>query len=351
MRETGVLVVNAGSTSIKLAVFDGGERQVTGATTATSDIHGDMAGGLEVLIRDVVRRVGAVGAVGHRIVHGGDRFDGPVVIDDVVEAAIGDIGALAPLHNTVALAGVRAARAAVGPSVPHVAVFDTAFHRTIPASASTYGGPYGWIAAGLRRYGFHGISHQDASEQAAAILGRPVQDLLMVTCHLGGGCSVTAVSGGRSIDTTMGFTPLDGLVMATRSGSLDPALVLHLLRGGATVDEVEALLEKGSGLLGLSGVSADLRDVVAARDRGDARAGLAVDVFVHRVAAGVGAMIASLGGLDALVFTGGIGEHSAEVRTRVADRFAFLGMPVLVVPAREDLTICRAVRRTLGPSA
>jgi acetate kinase len=282
-------------------------------------------------------------------VHGGDHFDEPVIVDDGVVAAIEAIAELAPLHNRLGLMGIRAARAAFGGHLPQVAVFDTAFHRSMPPAASTYGGPYEWIGRGYKKYGFHGISHQYAGEQAALLLGRPPEETRLVTCHLGGGCSVTAISGGRSVDTSMGFTPLEGLMMVTRSGSVDPALVLHLLRRGTMVDELEDTLENRSGLLGLSGISDDLRQVIAARDRGHERATLAIDVFVHRAAAGVGAMIASLGGLDALVFTGGIGEHSAEIRERIAQPFAFIGAPLLVVPAREELAICRAVRRVTLP--
>ena len=328
---------------------------------------------LERELRAAPLTAGSVVAVGHRIVHGADRFDRPAVIDAPVEAAILAIAELAPLHNQAGLDGVTAARRALPSAVSQVAVFDTAFHRTLPAAAAAYGGPHEWLDRGLRRYGFHGISHEYAAHRAASLLGRPVGALRLVTCHLGGGCSLAAVDGGRSVDTTMGFTPLDGLVMATRSGSVDPALVLHLLRHGATVDEVDDLLQHHSGILGLSGVSADLRTVEAARDAGDERAQLAIDVFVHRVAAGVGAMVGALGGLDGLVFTGGIGEHSSEVRARVSERFAFLGLQldhaaneaapvdadvtvagaaarVLVVQAREELAISRAVRRLLGAS-
>jgi acetate kinase len=358
-----ILVVNAGSTSVKLSLFAGGERGDAAAWSATVDVGVDVAATLAAAPIDL----GAVGAVGHRIVHGGDRFDRPVVIDAEVEVAVAALADLAPLHNRSGLDGIAAVRRVVGGHVPAVAVFDTAFHRTIPPSASAYGGPYAWYAEGLRRYGFHGISHEYAARRAASVLGRRVEELRLVTCHLGGGCSLTAVDEGRSIDTTMGFTPLDGLVMATRSGAVDPGLLLHLLRRGATVDEVEEVLERRSGLLGLSGVSADLRRVLAARGGGDERARLAVDVFVHRVSAGVGAMVAALSGVDAVVFTGGIGEHVAEVRSRVAERLAFLGAVVddevnradpvdavisasgaavglVVVKAREDLAIARSVQ-------
>ena len=285
--------------------------------------------------------------MGHRIVHGADRFDRPVVVDGPVEAAIAAVAELAPLHNRAGLEGIAAARRVVGPDVAQVAVFDTAFHRTIPWSAAAYGGPYDWLGAGLRRYGFHGISHEDAARRAAITLDRPLEALRLVTCHLGGGCSLAAIDGGRSIDTTMGFTPLEGLVMGTRSGSVDPGLVLHLIRQGAGVEEVQQLLEERSGLLGLSGVSADLRLVLAARQEGNQRAKLAVDVFVHRVASGVGAMVAALGGLDALVFTGGIGENVAEVRERVGRQLAFLDPAVVVIKAEEERAIARAVRGLL----
>ena len=244
-----------------------------------------------------------------------------------------------------------AARRVVGADVPQVGVFDTSFHRTMPLHAAAYGGPYAWLAAGLRRYGFHGISHEDAARRAAIELGRPLDGLRLVTCHLGGGCSVAAVAAGRSVDTTMGFTPLEGLVMGTRSGSVDAGLVLHLLRQGAAVSDVQRLLEEGSGLLGLSGVSSDLREVMAARDEGDHQAALAIDVFVHRIVTGVGAMVAALGGVDALVFTGGIGENAAEVRERVGSQLAFLGAPVVVIKAQEEAAIARAVRAVLAPGA
>jgi acetate kinase len=310
-------------------------------------------------------------AAAHRVVHGGSRFTGPAVIDSDVEAAIAAAAEYAPLHNQAGLDGVHAARRVLSAGIPQVAVFDTAFHHTIPLATAAYGGPFEWLEAGLRRYGFHGISHRYAAGAAARLLGRPVDELRLVTCHLGGGCSITAVDRGRSIDTTMGLTPLDGLIMTTRSGSVDPALVLHLIRGGATVDEVESVLEHQSGLAGLSGTSGDLREVIAARDDGSARAALAMDAFVHRIASGVGAMIAALGGLDGLVFTGGISENSPELRASVCRRFAFAGVhlddaqnsaarpdavlsrdgsPVaaVVIGAQEDQVIADECRAILG---
>lgn len=331
------LVVNAGSSSLKAALFAGDPGSDTDGTSPEPrwSVRVDtasVANGVGTNRIDEFERVlraapdlDEVGVVGHRVVHGGRYFERPVLLDAGVEATITELEELAPLHNRAALDGLAAARRLVASDTPHVAVFDTAFHYGLPDAAAAYGGPYGWFDQGLRRYGFHGISHRYASVRAATILRRPLDTLRLVTCHLGGGCSLAAIDRGRSVDTTMGFTPLDGLVMATRAGSVDPGLILHLLRSGTPIDELAHLLEAGSGLLGLSGVSGDLREVTNARDGGDPRAVFALDVFVHRVVTGVGAMIAALGGIDAIVFTGGIGENSPEVRARVSERFGFLG--------------------------
>jgi len=363
--DDSVLVVNAGSTSTKLSIIG-----ADGSTTWSCNGEPGVDAFQRALASAGTALVG-VGAVGHRVVHGGARFTAPVVVDDVVMLELAALADLAPLHNEAGLAAMRAAREQL-PEVPHVACFDTAFHATMPESARAYGGPHAWLDDGLRRYGFHGLSHEYASARGAELLGRAVTDVRLVTCHLGGGCSLAAVDRGRSVDTTMGFTPLDGLVMATRSGSVDPGLLLHLLRNGVTVDDLDETLERRSGLLGLSGVSGDLREVLAARDAGNERARLAVDVFVHRLVGGIAAMAASLGGVDALVFTGGIGEHNAEVRRRAADALAWWGVSVdpaandgansgdadvsgrdarvrlLVVEAREDLVIARSTRSLLA---
>jgi acetate kinase len=372
---TGVLVLNAGSTSVKIAWFDGDvdrdDVDPTWSTTlATQDLGDGVGGAVERALNEAALPRHRIVAVGHRIVHGGARFDKPVLIDNSVEDAVEAIAELAPIHNRFGVDAIDAARKVLGASIPHVAVFDTTFHRTMPRAATTYGGPYEWVENGLRRYGFHGISHEHASRRAADILDLPLAGLRLVTCHLGGGSSLAAVAGGRSLDTTMGYTPLDGVVMATRSGSVDPGLLLHLLRTGTTVDDLDDVLERKSGLLGLSGVSADLREVMSARDGGDERCRLAVDVFVHRLRTAAGAMVASLAGVDAFVFTGGIGEHSPEVRTRVVAAFGFIGVGVdearnnenpidadvstqgavvrtLVVKAREELAVARAVRNLL----
>jgi acetate kinase len=363
------LVVNAGSTSLKVAVFadDASDDPHWAVNVDDATIGANRVAGFEQVLRSAPD-LRSIDVVGHRVVHGGERFDRPALIDADVEAAITALEELAPLHNRAALDGIAAARRVVSTDVPQVAVFDTAFHRSLPMAAAAYGGPHRWLDEGLRRYGFHGISHEHAAHTAATILRRPLGTLRLVTCHLGGGCSLAAVASGHSVDTTMGFTPLDGLVMATRSGAVDPGLVMHLLRSGTSLDDLQRLLEERSGLLGLSGISGDLREVLAARDAGDHDAALAFDVFVHRVATGVGAMVAALRGTDAIIFTGGIGEHSPEVRRRVVDHFSFLGVmldeernqanlvdadlsaagartPVLVVQAREELAIARAARR------
>ncbi len=302
-----VLAVNAGSTSLKLHLVDGDD-----ATPVDELVDAD--------------------AVGHRVVHGGARFREPVPIDDDVERAIDELTVIAPLHNRPALDAIRDARHAL-PGVPHVAVFDTAFHATLPARASTYAVPKRWRDAwGVRRYGFHGLSVEWVASQ--------VRVPRLVVCHLGGGCSITAVLDGRSVDTTMGFSPLEGVPMATRSGSVDPGALLHLLRErGLSPDVLDQALEHESGLLGLGG-STDPRELAGT---------LALDVYTYRIACAVAALAVPLGGLDALAFTGGVGEGSADVRDRVVGQLAFLGeFEVAVVPAREELVIARAVRALLG---
>ncbi len=385
-----VLVVNSGSSSLKYQILDmidetvlahglverigavggsiqhrAGDRDVAGVADvpdhraalalmmATCAAHGP------VLAPDVV---------GHRVVHGGERFRAPVVVDDEVEAAVDELAALAPLHNPPGLLGIRAARAAF-PDVAQVAVFDTAFHATLPPEASTYAIDADLAAErGIRRYGFHGTSHEYVAQATAAALGGAGRFVLL---HLGNGASACAVSGGRSVATSMGLTPLEGLVMGTRGGDLDPGAVLHLLRTGSTVEEVDLLLNRRSGLTGLTG-SGDLRDVLGAAAAGDGRAELALGVYAHRVRGYVGAYLAHLGGLDALVFTAGVGENSPDVRARVCAGLEHLGIvldpernqtpgrgtrrispdgapvTVLVVPTDEELQIARHALRTVA---
>ena len=302
-----VLVVNAGSTSLKLHLVVGDDSQPVDGFVAAD-------------------------AVGHRVVHGGRRFVAPALVDDEVEQAIAELAVLAPLHNRRALEEIRRAREAL-PGVPQVAVFDTAFHRTMPPEASTYAIPERWREEwDVRRYGFHGISVQWVASQ--------VEAERLVVCHLGGGCSVSAVRDGHSVDTTMGFSPLEGVPMTTRSGSVDPGALLYLLREQLlTLDELEQALEHESGLAGLSGGgSGDVREA----------APLALDVFVHRVAGAVAAMAAACGGMDVLAFTGGIGEHASTVRERIVERVRFLGgFGVEIVPSREELVIAAETRRLL----
>ncbi|MGW9112564.1 acetate kinase [Microbacterium sp. NPDC055683] len=308
----------------------------------------------------------ALAAVGHRVVHGGARFFEPTVVTDLVEINIDELSVLAPLHNPGALQGIRAARAAF-PDVAHVAVFDTAFHQTLPPAAYTYAIDREVAAAHrVRRYGFHGTSHKYVSETAARFLGRPLEELRQLVFHLGNGASVTAVDGGRSVETSMGMTPLEGLVMGTRSGDLDPAVLFQLARrADMTTGDLDTLLNKRSGLLGLAGVS-DMRDIQERRAAGDAGAQLAFDVYIHRLRAYAGAYIAQLGGVDVVSFTAGVGENVADVRAGALATLAFAGVEVdaernasvrrgevsvispdgarvavLVVPTDEELEIAR----------
>ncbi len=281
-------------------------------------------------------------AVGHRVVHGGARFFEPTLITPLVEINIDELSVLAPLHNPANLAGIVAARAAF-PDVPHVAVFDTAFHQTLAPEVYTYAID-AQVAAShrIRRYGFHGTSHKFVSEAAAAFLGRPLGDLKQIVFHLGNGASVTAIDGGRSVETSMGFTPLEGLVMGTRSGDLDPAVLFHLARReGMSIDQLDDLLNKRSGMLGLAG-SSDLRDIRAAIASGDEQARLAFEVYVHRLRAYAGAYLAQLGGADVISFTAGVGENAPLVRARALDTLGFAGVEL---DEERNLAPARGIRR------
>jgi acetate kinase len=359
-----VLVVNAGSSSVKLSVLDG-EGLVAGRELAAerAQIDAEELAGAAI-------DLGPVDAVGHRIVHGGARFRQATLIDPEVVDALTELSALAPLHQAKSLAALAAVSRVRG-DVPAVACFDTAFHATLPAAAYTYALPETWRERwGLRRYGFHGLAHAYAARRGAELLHRPLEGLRIVTCHLGAGASLAAVKDGRSVDTTMGFTPLDGLVMATRSGSLDPGMLLWLLeRTGLREHDMAETLEHESGLLALAG-SADMRMILSAAAAGDERARLALDVYEHRLRASVAAMAAAMDGLDALVFCGGVGEHAPAVRARAAAGLSFLGVTIdaaanergqadrevtadgspvrtLVLTAREDLEISGQVRELL----
>jgi acetate kinase len=354
-----VLVVNAGSSSLKLRLLDDEDEVVAGW---------DLAAGEEGLA-DALRELGPADAVGHRVVHGGRRT-AAARIDEGLLQELTALTDLAPLHQPPALAAM-AVVAEVLPDVPAVACFDTAFHTTIPAPAATYALPAEWRRQwDLHRYGFHGLSHAWAARRAAELTGRSTAALRVVTCHLGAGASLAAVSGGRSVDTTMGFTPLEGLVMATRSGTVDPGLLLWLqTHQGLSAEEVTEALEHRSGVLGLAG-TANLREVIERAEQGEPGATLALDVYAHRARAGVASMVAALGGVDVLVLTGGAGEASPAVRAAVVGGLGFLGLaldparnqdarpdaevgvagavPVFVVAAREDLQIAAEVRTVLG---
>lgn len=361
-----VLVVNAGSSSVKLRVLGAGDEIV-----AREDLPALDEGDAEVKLESFLRSAPDVGAVGHRVVHGGPRLRRAVRLDPQVRATLGEAADLAPLHVPPALDAIDMVSAHL--AAPAVACFDTTFHADLPPAAATYAVPWRWTEdLGVRRYGFHGLSHAWAAERGAHLLGRPVTDVRLVTCHLGSGSSLAAVAGGRSVDTTMGFTPLEGVVMGTRSGSVDPGALIWLQRHGLTVADLERALERESGLLGISGVSADPREVLDAAEEGGRRARLALEVWAHRVRGAIAAMAAAMGGLDGVVFTGGVGEGSARLRASACDRLRFLGVEleqegnadagaedavlsppgarvsVLLVHAREDLIIAREVRRVLG---
>lgn len=331
----------------------------------------DRASSVEDLVRmlwsgptAVLPRAEDVDVVGHRIVHGGAKLTEPVLIDAQVKQTIADVAEIAPLHNKAGLEGIQTAER-LFPGKPQIAMFDTGFHRTLPDCAKIYPGPYEWVARGIRRYGFHGINHQYCAQRAGQLLKREVSALRIISCHLGNGCSLAAINAGRSIDTTMGFTPLDGVMMGTRGGEIDPGILIHLIRKDhLTADQLDDLLNRHAGLIGISGVSSDMRDVLKAAEGGNTRAKLAFEIFVHRLQSGIAAMAASLGGVDAIVFTAGIGENSAEVRRAACERLLFLGVQldsakngsanpdldiatedsavrVLVIRAQEDWAIAR----------
>lgn len=394
-----ILVVNCGSSSIKYKVFEAGSLEVVGggllerigskpavlrhdvggsSNTTEVDVS-DHRQGLELILKallsiepKVVETLEEIVAVGHRVVHGGDVFFDSTVVDDRVLKTLKDWAHLAPLHNPPNIAGIEAARSLL-PRAPQVAVFDTAFHQTMPERAYLYPIPYElYEVHKIRRYGFHGTSHKYVARRSAETLGAPVDRLRIVTCHLGNGCSIAAVKEGRSVDTSMGFTPLEGLVMGTRSGDIDPSIVFYLIeREGFAPKEVEDLLNKKSGLLGLSGVSNDVRDVEREAQAGNRRAKLALEVFAYRAKKYIGAYAAVLGGLDVLVFTGGIGENDPLIRQMICEGMEFLGLKldpeanestvgdlgvisdkhypvkVLVIPTDEEFVIAEETKRTI----
>ena len=371
-----VFVLNTGSSSVKFRVVnpESGEVGAEGIVERIGEPGSDTPdhrAAIDRILAGLDR--GSIDAVGHRIVHGGDRFVQATLVDDEVERGIEQLSALAPLHNPPGLLGIRVARAAL-PELPQVAVFDTAFHARMPDAARRYAIDAALAAEhGIRRYGFHGTSYQYVSARAAELLARPLEQLRLIVLHLGNGASAAAIAGGRSVDTSMGMTPLEGLVMGTRSGDIDPAVPLYLQRtAGMTADQVDELLNRRSGLLGLSG-RRDMREVVAAAGDGDADAQLAFDVYVHRLRHYIGAYLAILGGADAVVFTAGVGENSAPVRAAALDGLSALGLhldaaanalpergarrisppgapiDVLVIPTDEELQIARETADVLAP--
>jgi acetate kinase len=362
-----ILVLNAGSSSLKFNLFDITPESIAGNSErvlAKGEV--ERVAGMNEAVRSAFGQIGnaTVDAVGHRVVHGGDRFHESVIIDAGVERQIEELSVLAPLHNPPSLEAFRAAREHL-PEVPHVAAFDTAFHHTLPPRAYVYGLPYEYLTEKkIRRYGFHGISHRYVSGRFAQLHGGKRSDYRMIVCHLGNGCSVCAIERGQSIDTSMGFTPLEGLVMGTRSGDLDAGAVLHLItqehHDPASLLQV---LNRESGLKGISGVSNDMRDMEREASAGNERAVLAIDVFCYRVRKYIGAYLAAMNGADALIFTGGIGENAPAIRARICEGLGSLGIvvdaeanqkdsrdacaigssriPVWVIPTNEELMIAR----------
>ncbi len=363
-----VLVVNAGSSSLKHALVDSSSEKIRSSGEASWDSAATPGRHAEALRAALAAGGGRAAAVGHRVVHGGPNFAEPTLIDGTTRAAIAALAPLAPLHTQATLQGIDAV-AEILPGVPQVACFDTAFHRTLAPPATTYALPWAWTERfGLRRFGFHGLNVAWCAERAAAILG-PAGARRLVVCHLGSGCSVSAVADQRSVDTTMGFTPLEGVPMATRSGSLDPGVLLHLLAAGIGLDELAETLNHRSGLLGIAG-RLGLHEVERAAGRGDERAQLGLGVFVRGVSGAVAAMTTALpGGLDALVFTAGAGERSALLRGAICARLGQLGVAldaernaanatrieavgasvaVLVVPAGEEIVVARQTAAVLS---
>ncbi len=373
-----VLVFNAGSSSLKASVLESADLKTLARTELSLGADATSSPARRKSVDDALRALGQVAAassiqaVGHRVVHGGTRFPSAVRIDAEALRGIDALREFAPLHNHVAAETIRAAQVAM-PAIPHVAVFDTAFHATLPEDAFVYPLPYAWYQDwGIRRFGFHGLSVSWATQRAGWLLGKPVEGLAAVVAHLGSGCSVTAVLNGRSVDTSMGLTPLEGLMMGTRAGSVDPGILLYLLRGRrASGPDLERQLDHDAGLVGVSGRRAGMRELEQAASTGDPRARLAIAIFVRKAAAGVAAAATALPRLDALTFTGGIGEHSALVRAGIVRRLAALrvdALPavpvtedailsrpgavpaVLRIEAREDAVIAREAERLLSPA-
>lgn len=391
-----VLVINAGSSSLKYQLIDMDNHEVMakglcerigieGSNLQHTNVaksektkiekpmkdHGDaIQMVIDALIDEnigVIKSMDEIGAVGHRVVHGAEEFADSCLITDAVMKALEKCTPLAPLHNPPNIIGIRAC-AKIMPGVPQVAVFDTAFHQTMPAKAYMYALPYEYYEKyRIRKYGFHGTSHKYVSQQAAKFMGKDPKDLKVITCHLGNGSSISAVDGGKCVDTSMGFTPLDGVPMGTRTGSMDPAVVTYLINQGMTAAEVDTLMNKKSGVAGVSGVSSDFRDLTAASKEGNTRAQLALDMFTYQVKKYIGAYAAAMGGVDVIVFTAGVGENDAATRKAITDGLEYMGVKVdnaknefrgtvdisaddakvktLVIPTNEELMIAIDTRK------
>ena len=341
-----------GVTELKVTTAQGQTLEEEIQTDSRQDVTAHVLNTLWSGKTQVLAQPSDIDIVGHRIVHGGQEFRESTLITPAVKDAIRHLSSYAPLHNPINLEGIEAVERVL-PHVPQVAVFDTAFHSQLPMAALVYPGPYEWFEEGIHRYGFHGISHQYCAGRAAQILGRDLASLRLITCHIGNGCSLAAISGGRSIDTTMGFTPLEGLMMGSRSGTVDPGILTYLMRQkGYSPDQFDTLLNKQSGLKGISGVSSDMREVLSAIREGNERARLAFDMYIHRLRSFMGAMLATLGGVDAIVFAGGVGEHAPSVRWGACKAFGFLGLKLDAAknaqsPADQDIATADSTVRVL----
>jgi acetate kinase len=360
---------NSGSADVKINRSDGPTETLTVTADTPSGFLGPV---LETLWKGEAKAIDApsqIDVVGHRIVHGGPKYRESVLVTPEVRAGIAAVAEFAPAHNKLQLAAIETVDRVIGSKVPQVAVFDTGFHATLAPAAYVYPGPYAWLEQGIRRYGFHGISVQYSTRRAAELLQVAPNSSRLIVCHLGNGASVTAVANGKSVDTSMGFTPLEGIMMGTRSGSIDPSILVYLIRHeGCTADQIDEILNRKSGLLGVSGISGDMREILEAIEKGNQRARLAYDIFAHRLTREVGAMLAVLGGVDAIVFTGGIGENCAPLREDVCRQLGSINLKldaaknahpdldqniaaggsavqVLVIRADEDWEIARECQR------
>ena len=344
---------SSGTVVLKAKTADDSVLEERSRMSRITDVH-DLLNLLWSGKTQVVNNIDEIDIVGNRVVHGGDKYRQPTLINPEVKAEIDRLSIYAPLHNPANLMGIDAIESLSG-NMTQMAVFDTAFYRDLPEVAYVYPVPYQWLEQGIRKYGFHGISHQYCTRRAAELLGRDLGELRLISCHLGNGCSLAATKFGQCIDTTMGFTPLDGLVMGTRCGSIDPGIILHLLREKEyTVEELDRVLNFESGLLGISGVSNDVREIDKAIDSGNIKAKLALDIYIDRLVARIASLLPALGGLDALIFTAGVGEHHAGIRAAVASKLAFLGVEIdsnlnsLSIPPDLDLASVRSPVRLLA---